>query len=273
MTKDYNVLEHVLTHFFEIQNLLVKQSCLVKPTTTLRNNRPTNSQRPHINIKPNLPSPRPSVVPPAPPPPPRPRPTPPTPPPPPTLSSPVNVFTRRSKKATPKKAAGPSLNFANLKRMARNKRERKVKNLLTQPDVEPLLTNIQNANKRNLERRLINERNGSNVNEVRAVLAYQNTLKQLKTNNRMKNETESYLMNNIGRYLPKRTNRNNKSSITSADINSALDSLNVETTLISLGGTDVKRGDIPPLVNYFKQQPKRNLTRKDLFNALNDLGL
>lgn len=184
------------------------------------------------------------------------------------------IIRRVAKKAVPTVRGGLNgIDFENLKRRSRNKRVRQVETFLANnANVKRLLNSYPagTVNMNNLKQRLVDDRNGLNVSDVKYVLDYKNTLSKLRTNERLKNKPEPYLMNDLRKYLP--TNpQNGKNACTKDDINDALDSLQIERTLIRLGGSELKKGEIAPLVKILKRKKTRNFTTNDVSNALAQL--
>jgi hypothetical protein len=272
--RTYDPLEHTLKRLFKVQNTLLKRAC--EKTVP---NKPKQTPFAEENVPAVLPNkpvartpdpvlpPPPLVVAPVPPPPPpppiirRPPTVAPVAPPPPPIQRPQTL--QRKKPTKPVFFSGPSINFENLKRKSREMRAKQIDQLLqTDQVVRSLMDGMSNTEKDNIRKRLIHNHEGLDANTVKTVIRYKTTLNRLRADNRLQNKPEAYLMNDIRPYLNPEKNLN-KNAITDA-----LYLKNIERAIIRLGGTNLKRGEIPVLVRRLRNKRPENLTVNDISNAL-----
>lgn len=272
VNKQYNPLEHTLKRIFNIQNLLLKRSCLyidnkppvvavVPPSTSV----PIPPVQQQTNTK--------SITKPPPPPPPPPVPqtkkpiiissTAPPPPPPPNKQRLVRP--KKSQQQTTQ--SGPLLNFADLLRKQKAMRAKQVNNLMrTDPVVKALLKDKNKSEINDIRKRLVDEREGIDNEEVRDVIRYKQTLARLRQNARLKNKPEPYLMNNLRKYL---TTSNNKNGVVNDKaIDNALHTLNVEKRIHRLVGSNITQGELVSLAKKMRNRKVNDITINDISNAL-----
>lgn len=253
--KRYNPLEHTLKRIFHIQNLLLKRSCLY-----LDNNKPVvavipPSTLPQTNTKPITKPP----VPPPPPPVPQTKKPPPPPPPPPNKQQ--RLVRKKTQQTT---QSGPLIDFEDLLRKQKAMRTKQVNNLMrTDPVVKALLNDKNKSEINDIRKRLIDEREGINNEEVRDVIRYKQTLARLRQDPRLKNKPEPYLMNNLRKYL------NDKNGIVNDKaIDNALHTLNVETRIQRLVGSNITQGELVLLAKKMRNRKVNDITVNDISDAL-----
>ena len=270
VNKQYNPLEHTLKRIFNIQNLLLKRSCLyidnkppvvavVPPSTSV----PIPPVQQQTNTK--------SITKPPPPPPPVPQikkpiiisSTAPPPPPPPNKQR----LVRPKKPQQQTTQSGPLLNFADLLRKQKAMRAKQVNNLMrTDPVVKALLKDKNKSEINDIRKRLVDEREGIDNEEVRDVIRYKQTLARLRQNARLKNKPEPYLMNNLRKYL---TTSNNKNGVVNDKaIDNALHTLNVEKRIHRLVGSNITQGELVSLAKKMRNRKVNDITINDISNAL-----
>lgn len=132
------------------------------------------------------------------------------------------------------------------------------------PVVQVLMNGKSNEEKENIRRRLINDHTGLDASTVKNVVKYRDNLKRLRSNARLQNKPEAYIMNDIRPYL----NQKNNKPINDAMITDALYLKNIERAIIRLAGTNLRRGEIPKLVRKLRNKRPENITVNDISNAL-----
>lgn len=260
--KRYNPLEHTLKRIFHIQNILLKRSCLYSPY----------KQPVVLDTKTNITK---ALVPPPPPPPVSKAPVPPPPPPPvskapvpkapvPAPPPPPNKQRLVRKKTQQTTQSGPLIDFGDLLRKQKAMRTKHVNNLMqTDPVVKALLKNKNKSEINDIRKRLINEREGLNNEEVRDVIRYKQTLARLRQDPRLKNKPEPYLMNNLRVYL------NDKNGVVNDKaINNALHALNVEKRIHRLVGSNISQGELVLLAKKMRNRKVNDITINDISDAL-----
>ena len=273
VNKQYNPLEHTLKRIFNIQNLLLKRSCLYidnKPPVVAVVPPSTSVPIPPIQQQTNTKS---ITKPPPPPPPPPPVPqikkpiiissTAPPPPPPPNKQR----LVRPKKPQQQTTQSGPLLDFADLLRKQKAMRAKQVNNLMrTDPVVKALLKDKNKSEINDIRKRLVDEREGIDNEEVRDVIRYKQTLARLRQNARLKNKPEPYLMNNLRKYL---TTSNNKNGVVNDKaIDNALHTLNVEKRIHRLVGSNITQGELVSLAKKMRNRKVNDITINDISNAL-----
>lgn len=269
VNKQYNPLEHTLKRIFNIQNLLLKRSCLyidnkppvvavVPPSTSV----PIPPVQQQTNTK--------SIT----------KPPPPPPPPVPQIKKPIIISStapppppNKQRLVRPKKSqqqttqSGPLLNFADLLRKQKAMRAKQVNNLMrTDPVVKALLKDKNKSEINDIRKRLVDEREGIDNEEVRDVIRYKQTLARLRQNARLKNKPEPYLMNNLRKYL---TTSNNKNGVVNDKaIDNALHTLNVEKRIHRLVGSNITQGELVSLAKKMRNRKVNDITINDISNAL-----
>jgi hypothetical protein len=272
VNKQYNPLEHTLKRIFNIQNLLLKRSCLYidnKPPVVAVVPPSTSVPIPPIQQQTNTKS----ITKPPPPPPPPPVPqtkkpiiissTAPPPPPPPNKQR----LVRPKKPQQQTTQSGPLLDFADLLRKQKAMRAKQVNNLMrTDPVVKALLKDKNKSEINDIRKRLVDEREGIDNEEVRDVIRYKQTLARLRQNARLKNKPEPYLMNNLRKYL---TTSNNKNGVVNDKaIDNALHTLNVEKRIHRLVGSNITQGELVSLAKKMRNRKVNDITINDISNAL-----
>lgn len=269
VNKQYNPLEHTLKRIFNIQNLLLKRSCLYidnKPPVVAVVPPSTSVPIPPVQQQTNTKS---ITKPPPPPPPPVPQTKKPiiisstAPPPPPNKQRLVRP--KKPQQQTPQ--SGPLLDFADLLRKQKAMRAKQVNNLMrTDPVVKALLKDKNKSEINDIRKRLVDEREGIDNEEVRDVIRYKQTLARLRQNARLKNKPEPYLMNNLRKYL---TTSNNKNGVVNDKaIDNALHTLNVEKRIHRLVGSNITQGELVSLAKKMRNRKVNDITINDISNAL-----
>ena len=270
VNKQYNPLEHTLKRIFNIQNLLLKRSCLYidnKPPVVAVVPPSTSVPIPPIQQQTNTKSI--TKPPPPPPPPPVPQTKKPiiisstAPPPPPNKQR----LVRPKKPQQQTTQSGPLLDFADLLRKQKAMRAKQVNNLMrTDPVVKALLKDKNKSEINDIRKRLVDEREGIDNEEVRDVIRYKQTLARLRQNARLKNKPEPYLMNNLRKYL---TTSNNKNGVVNDKaIDNALHTLNVEKRIHRLVGSNITQGELVSLAKKMRNRKVNDITINDISNAL-----
>lgn len=265
--KIYNPLEHALKRVFKTQHLLLKRSCLYP-----QKNVPPPPPFPKIINKTPAPAPAPLVPPPPPPPAPtktfqRPTTTkPPVAPPPPPPMNKKKLVRQTAAGQTVK--GGPLLNLEAIKRKSQALQAKRVEQLLQEdPVVKSFLQNKTNKEINDIKKRLINNRVNLNAESVRKFALYGQTLERLRQDSRLKNKPETFLMNNLGKYLP--TNKTNK--LSEDEITKALNLIQVERRVARLAGSNLKQNELKPIVLKLKNKPVNNIDINDISTALRNL--
>jgi type IV secretory pathway VirB10-like protein len=271
VNKQYNPLEHTLKRIFNIQNLLLKRSCLYidnKPPVVAVVPPSTSVPIPPIQQQTNTKS---ITKPPPPPPPPVPQTKKPiiisstAPPPPPPPNKQRLVRPKKPQQQTTQ--SGPLLDFADLLRKQKAMRAKQVNNLMrTDPVVKALLKDKNKSEINDIRKRLVDEREGIDNEEVRDVIRYKQTLARLRQNARLKNKPEPYLMNNLRKYLT--TNNNKNGVVNDKAIDNALHTLNVEKRIHRLVGSNITQGELVSLAKKMRNRKVNDITINDISNAL-----
>lgn len=271
--KIYDPLQHALKRVFKTQNLLLKRSCLYSQKN-VQPPLPVPPPLPIINkTPPPAPAPlvRPSVPPPPPPPPAgntktlqRPTKNKPVPPPPPPPLNKKKLVRQSAAGQTVK--SGPLLNLEAIQRKSQAFQAKRVEQLLQEdPVVKSFLQNKTNKEINDIKKRLINNRVNLNAESVRKFALYGQTLERLRQDTRLKNKPETFLMNDLGKYLPK-TNKLSEDEITKA-----LNLIQVERRVARLAGANLKQDELVPIVLKLKNKPVNNIDINDISTALRNL--
>lgn len=271
VNKQYNPLEHTLKRIFNIQNLLLKRSCLYidnKPPVVAVVPPSTSVPIPPVQQQTNTKS---ITKPPPPPPPPVPQTKKPiiisstAPPPPPPPNKQRLVRPKKPQQQTTQ--SGPLIDFADLLRKQKAMRAKQVNNLMrTDPVVKALLKDKNKSEINDIRKRLVDEREGIDNEEVRDVIRYKQTLARLRQNARLKNKPEPYLMNNLRKYLT--TNNNKNGVVNDKAIDNALHTLNVEKRIHRLVGSNITQGELVSLAKKMRNRKVNDITINDISNAL-----
>ena len=143
-------------------------------------------------------------------------------------------------------------------------RTKQVNNLMrTDPVVKALLKDKNKSEINDIRKRLIDEREGINNEEVRDVIRYKQTLARLRQDPRLKNKPEPYLMNNLRKYL------NDKNGfVNDKAIDNALHTLNVEKRIQRLVGSNITQGELVLLAKKMRNRKVNDITVNDISDAL-----
>ena len=259
--KRYDPLEHTLKRMFYIQNLLLKNSCLLGPPQQTGHGLLRKSPKP------------PAAVPVPPPPPPggpgllRKPPKPPAavpaaPPPPPPPATNKGLVRKKVTQTTQSGVTGFSLNEM-LKTQSKMQSAAFDRIIANDPEVKSLLKDKSESELANIRKRLLEVGLTIDQQTVRDAIRYKRTLSRLRQDPRLKNKPEPYLMNDLRTYLPK-----NKNNVNQADIDNAVKALNVDVKLRRLVGNKVSGLERVMLSMKLKNRKVNNITIDDVSNAL-----
>lgn len=269
--KIYDPLEHALKRVFKTQNLLLKRSCLyqqnVQPPLVTPLVTPLVPPLPKNNKKPAR------VPPPPPPPPTLQRPSTKTKPPvaPPPPPPPMDKKLVRQTGAGQTVSQGPLINLEAIRRKSQAFQAKRVEQLLQEdPVVKSFLQNKTQQEINDIKKRLINNRVNLNADSVRKFALYGQTLERLRQDTRLKNKPETFLMNDLGKYLSNNAKRN-ISQLSNDEITKALNLIQVERRVARLAGSNLKQNELKPIVLKLKNKPVNDIDINDISTALRNL--
>jgi len=166
---------------------------------------------------------------------------------------------------------GPLINLEAIRRKSQALQTKRVEQLLQEdPVVKSFLQNKTQQEINDIKKRLINNRVNLNADSVRKFALYGQTLERLRQDTRLKNKPETFLMNDLGKYLSNNAKRN-ISQLSNDEITKALNLIQVERRVARLAGSNLKQNELKPIVLKLKNKPVNDIDINDISTALRNL--